>query len=156
MAAAVRLFAERGFEATTVDGIAAAADVSPRTFFRYFPTKVDALFGDFDVRADRIREALTHRPDGEPILETIRRVVREFAGEFFADPELFATRGRLISENPTLRAHALERFARIEDMIAEAVARDLGVSETDIRPRLVGGAAIAALRATAATWGARG
>jgi hypothetical protein len=97
-----------------------------------------------------------HRPDGEPILKTIRRVVREFAGEFFADPELFATRGRLISENPTLRAHALERFARIEDMIAEAVARDLGLSETDVRPRLVGGAAIAALRATAATWGARG
>ena len=156
MAAAVRLFAERGFDETTVDDIAAAADVSPRTFFRYFPSKLDALFADFDERAARMREALTHRPDGEPLVETVRRVVLEFAGEFFADPELFATRATLVFRHPALRARGLERMARLEDVIAEAVARELGAPETDVRPRLVGAAAIAAVRSTAATWAARG
>jgi AcrR family transcriptional regulator len=156
MAAAVRLFAERGFEATTVDDIAAAVDVSPRTFFRYFPTKVDALFGDFPEREARMRAALAARPEGEPIVETVRRVVLEFAGEFFADPQLFATRARLIFANPALRATGLERMARLEDVIAEAVAHELGATETDVRPRLVGAAAMAAVRSTAATWAARG
>jgi AcrR family transcriptional regulator len=155
MAAAVRLFAERGFEATTVDDIAAAADVSPRTFFRYFPSKVDALFADIEERQVRMQRALDERPEGEPLLETVRRVVLEFAGEFFADPDLFATRVRLMLEHPALLAHGLERMARLEEQIAAAVARELRAPETDIRPRLVGAAAIAAVRATSATWAAR-
>jgi AcrR family transcriptional regulator len=156
MAAAVRLFAERGFEATTVDDIAAAADVSPRTFFRYFPSKVDALFADIEERQARMQRALAERPEGEPFLETVRRVVLEFAGEFFADPDLFATRVRLMLEHPTLLAHGLERMARLEEQIAAAVAQALRAPETDIRPRLVGAVAIAAVRATSATWAARG
>jgi TetR/AcrR family transcriptional regulator, regulator of mycofactocin system len=156
MAAAVRLFAERGFEETTVDDIAAAADVSPRTFFRYYPSKVDALFGDFEKRKARVERALAERPEDEPLLETVRRVVLEFAGEFFADPDLFATRVRLLLAHPVLLAHGLERMARLEDVIAEAVARELRLPETDIRPRLVGAVAIAAVRSTSATWAARG
>jgi AcrR family transcriptional regulator len=155
MAAAVRLFAERGFEQTTVDEIAAAADVSPRTFFRYFPSKVDALFADLEERQARMQRALADRPEGEPLLETVRRVVLEFAGEFFADPDLFATRVRLMLEHPALLAHGLERMARLEEQIAAAVARELRAPETDIQPRLVGAVAIAAVRATSATWAAR-
>jgi AcrR family transcriptional regulator len=155
MAAAIRLFAERGFEQTTVDDIAAAADVSPRTFFRYFPSKVDALFADLEERQARMQRALDERPEDEPILEAVRRVVLEFAGEFFADPDLFATRVRLMLENPALFAHGLERMARLEEQIAAAVARELRAPETDIRPRLVGAVAIAAVRATSATWAAR-
>jgi AcrR family transcriptional regulator len=156
MAAAVRLFAERGFAATTVEEIAAAADVSPRTFFRYFPTKVEALFGDFDAREAAMRAALATRPAGEPILATVRRVVLGFAGEFFADPELFATRARLIFGHPTARGLALERMARMEDVIVEAVEGDLGTDARDVRPRLLGATAMVAVRSTAVTWAARG
>jgi AcrR family transcriptional regulator len=156
MAAAVRLFAERGFEQTTVEDIAAAADVSPRTFFRYFPTKVDVLFGDLEERTARLRQALEERPPREPLLGAVRRVALEFAGEFFADPELFATRARLVFANPAFRAHGLERLARVEDAIAAAVRKDLGVSDEDVRPRLVAAAVMAAVRSSAMAWAARG
>jgi AcrR family transcriptional regulator len=156
MAAAIRLFGERGFEATTVDDIAAAADVSPRTFFRYYPTKVDALFGDFEEREARMRAALAERRKDEPLIETIRRLVLEFIGDFLADRELFATRVRLIWAHPLIRAHALENLARLEDVLAATVAEELGVDETDVRPRLVANVAVGAVRATSATWAARG
>jgi AcrR family transcriptional regulator len=155
MAAAIRLFGERGFEATTVDDIAAAADVSPRTFFRYYPAKVDALFGDFEEREERMRAALAGRARDEPLIESIRRLVLEFIGDFLADRELFATRVRLIWAHPVIRAHALEYLARVEDVVAEAVAQELRVDYTDVRPRLVAAVAVGAVRTTSATWAAR-
>ena len=64
--AATRLFVEHGYVATTIDHIAAAADISPRTFFRYFPTKEDVLFHDVDERIARFQEMLSERPSDEP------------------------------------------------------------------------------------------
>jgi AcrR family transcriptional regulator len=156
MRAAVRLAAERGVEALTVQDIAAAADVSPRTFFRYFPTKLDALFGDDEERIAQIRAALADRRDGEPLLAAVRHAVRSVVAEFAADRELFVTRARIAFGHPAVGLHLLARFARIEREISHAVALDLGVDEhDDLRPRLAGALVTAAIRATAQTWVAR-
>src|SRR6266536_3881911 len=70
--AAHQLFVERGYHETTLPEIAAAADVSTRTIFAYFPSKEDILFSDFPVVKDALEQALAERPEGEETLETVR------------------------------------------------------------------------------------
>jgi AcrR family transcriptional regulator len=72
--AALRLFAERGYEETTIADIAAAADVAPRTFFGYFPSKEDVVFAEIDDRLAEVAERL-RRTSGETPMETIRRSI---------------------------------------------------------------------------------
>jgi AcrR family transcriptional regulator len=155
MRAAVRLAARRGWDETTVDDIAAAAGVSPRTFFRYFPTKVDALFGDEPEREGAIERALAERRPGEPVLAAVRRGVIDFVTEFMDEPALYVTRARLAFEHPDLLGPALVRFARFEAIIAAAAAEELRANASDLRPRLIGAAAAAAIRSTSQTWVAR-
>jgi AcrR family transcriptional regulator len=157
MRAAIRLADERGVDAFTVQDVAAAADVSPRTFFRYFPTKLDALFGDDERRVAQIRASLAQSAEGESILDAVRRAVLEFVGEFAAERDVFLTRARIAFGHPALAAHAAMRFARFEREIAHAVARDLGLDEhEDLVPRLTGALVAAAIRSTSQTWVARG
>lgn len=155
MRATVRLAARRGWAETTVEDIAAAAGVSPRTFFRYFPTKVDALFGDEPEREGAIERALAERQPGEPVLAAVRRGVINFVTEFMAEPDLYMTRARLALEHPDLLGPALVRFARFEAIVAAAAAEELDADAADVRPRLIGAAAAAAIRATSQTWVAR-
>src|SRR5918996_656332 len=115
---AVRLFATHGYEATSVEEIAAAADVSPRTFFRYFPTKADVVFADMPARLEAVRAALA---TGRFPHDAIRSVV-ERSLEFLDDPELLAARNRLVLSSPPLRTSLLEFFAQVEGMIATAYA----------------------------------
>jgi TetR/AcrR family transcriptional regulator, regulator of mycofactocin system len=156
MRATVRLAARRGWAETTVEDIAAAAGVSPRTFFRYFPSKVDALFGDEPERESAIERALAERKPGESVLAAVRRGVIDFVTEFMGEPELYITRARLALEHPDLLGPALVRFARFEAIVAAAAAEELRASPSDLRPRLTGAAAAAAIRCTSQTWVARG
>jgi AcrR family transcriptional regulator len=109
VAAAAELFASRGYERTTIADIAAAADVSPRTFFGYFATKEDVLFPDADAR---VRVALTaideHGPDERPV-EILLRALREVgeAGTDMVGP-MAALRLRLIGSVPAVRGRALQ------------------------------------------------
>src|SRR5438876_2613182 len=73
--AAHRLFAERGYHATTLPDIAEAADVSTRTIFAYFPSKEDILFSDFPLMKDALAQALAERPQGEEALDTVRTFI---------------------------------------------------------------------------------
>jgi AcrR family transcriptional regulator len=155
MRATVRLAARRGLAETTVEDIAAAAGVSPRTFFRYFPTKVDALFGDEPERIEILERALAERGPGETVLAAVRRGVLEWVTEFMADPELYITRARLAFDHPDALGNALVRFARVEAVVAAAAADELQASAADHRPRLIGTATTAAIRATSEAWIAR-
>jgi AcrR family transcriptional regulator len=155
MRATVRLASRGGWAETTVEDIAAAAGVSPRTFFRYFPTKVDALFGDEPERIGTIERALAERAPDEPVLAAVRRGVVEFVTEIMSEPELYITRARIALEHPDLLGHTLVRFARFEAVIAAAAAEELQADEADVRPRLIGAAAAAAIRSTSQTWVAR-
>jgi AcrR family transcriptional regulator len=120
-AEALRLFAEKGYAETTVEEIADAAAISPRTFFRYFPTKEDVvLWDEYDPRVPELLEA---RPDGEPAAETIRAIIRETLGGLERrDSEELLTRVRLLGSVPELRARFLEMQGQAGEMIAAAFA----------------------------------
>src|SRR6266568_5097397 len=83
--AALELFQERGFEATTIADITAAADVAPRTFFSYFQTKEDVVLDEGLQRFDQLQQTLRQRPHGEPLLAAFRRAALEVAAEMRLD-----------------------------------------------------------------------
>src|SRR5229473_7291615 len=80
-----RLFAERGYHATTLPDIAEAADVSTRTIFAYFPSKEDILFSDFPLRRTALAQALADRPEGGEALETMRTFILSTVGQKRSD-----------------------------------------------------------------------
>jgi AcrR family transcriptional regulator len=155
MSAAVRLAADRGWAETTVEDIAEAADVSPRTFFRYFPTKVDVLFGDEPERMAVLERSLAERRPDETVLAAVRRGVLEWVTEFMDDPDLYVTRARLAFQHPEILGTALVRFSYLEEIVAAAAAEDLDADSTELKPRLIGAATTAAIRSTSQTWVAR-
>jgi AcrR family transcriptional regulator len=139
---AVELFSERGYHATTLPDIADAADVSTRTIFAYFPSKEDILFCDFPALKDALAQALAERPAGTDALETVREFI--LASHEVKTSELDQQRHRVIESDVTLRSHLRARLAEIEELIAAAIAQDLGAPDDDVRPRVVAASLIAA------------
>jgi AcrR family transcriptional regulator len=148
--AALRLFAERGYERTTVADIAAAAEVSTRTFFAYFPTREDVVFADTDERLDAMRQALAALPDGISPAQAIHRMVeRVFATPGAAFGPDRATRTALVLGRPELRARALDRLLAAQQEFAAWLHRTYpaldAVAAATVSGALVGGLVGAAL-----------
>lgn len=145
--AASRLFAERGYEETTIADIAEAADVSPRTFFSYFPSKDDVVFAEMDERISQVRRRVADRPAGETPLQTMRTSSLEMMRAIAAEGgEHTAVQMRLILDHPGLRAKALTRLQDAEDEIAERLTEIPELDEID--SVVIAGAIFGALRAT--------
>jgi AcrR family transcriptional regulator len=152
-AAALRLFGERGFDAVTVDDIAADADVSRRTFFRYFASKEDVLLADHHVQLARLREAMAARPPGEAILTALRNALLSITGDFEDRREKVILRGRIMRETPSLQARSLVHQKSWEDAMQQMVADRLGVDPLlDLRPGVVAATALAAMRVAFNNW----
>jgi AcrR family transcriptional regulator len=145
--AAFRLFEERGFQATTVADIAEAADVAPRTFFAYFPSKEDVLFADFDETFEGLQARMRGRPEDETTFEAFRAWVTDLLPQFEADEEREQVRHRLCAQHESIAGHERRLMGRFEALIAESVAADLGDAPGDLRPRMIAASAIAALMA---------
>ena len=146
VSAAMRLFAERGYQGTTVADIAAAADIAPRTFFAYFPSKEAVVFHQVDEDVTSLARALRERREGENAMDALRRWIEEQFGRW--DDETgadVALRKRLCREEPTLAQFDRAVMSRFEELLREAVAVDLGEPADGLRPRLVAAAATAAL-----------
>jgi AcrR family transcriptional regulator len=152
-AAALRLFSERGFDSVTVDDIAAEADVSRRTFFRYFASKEDVLLADHFVQLARLREAIAARPADEPILTALRNAILSMTGDFEDRKEMVILRGRIMRGTPSLQARSLVHQRAWEDAMQEMVADRLAVDpNVDLRPGVVAATALAAMRVAFTNW----
>jgi len=152
--AALDLFEARGYDATTVEDIAEAAGVSPRTFFRYFDGKLEvvmaAKFGDDRDKLD-FTELLVARPADEPPLVALRQVLA-VPLEALRGGDLAIRQYRLMMGTPSLRALSLEHFTEHEAELIRGFAARLGVGQDDLRARMLGSATCAALRTVVESW----
>lgn len=134
---ALGLFMENGFDATTIDDIALAAGIGRRTFFRYFPSKNDLPWGDFDALLDSMRSTLAAMPSELPLLEQLRRSILEFNRFPDSEREYHRRRMELLLHVPTLLAHSTLRYASWRQVVAEHVARRLDLPKNDLIPQTI-------------------
>jgi AcrR family transcriptional regulator len=148
---ALRLFESQGYASTTVDQIAEAADISPRTFFRYFPTKEDVvLWDEYDAV---IGELLAQRPRDEPVGETLRVTTRSaIDGLYRHDPQRLLARNRLLFSEPALRARFLEFAREGVQQIATAFAASRGRASDDLLVKVTATALVDAVLWASDRW----
>ena len=149
---ALELCAERGFEETTVDDIAEVLGVSRRTLFRYFASKNDMVWGDFDWVLDRLRHCLDATAPDVPLHEALGHAVVE--SNRYEDEQLpeLRIRMRLITGVPALQAHSALRYAEWREVIAVWVAQRLGCRPGDLIPQTVAHAALGTSMAAFLVW----
>jgi len=150
---ALQLLTDRDFDAVTVDEIAAAAGVSRRTFFRYFPSKEEVVLGFLDRMGRLLRDAIVARPAGEPPLRAVHTALRPRVAAYSAAADRTLALVRLLQRSPSLRAQELERRQRLRELVAEAIAVRLGLDHRrDLRPRLLAAIALVPLDVAITMW----
>src|SRR6201993_946778 len=153
-AAALELFAERGYRETTINDIAERADVAPRTVTVHFPAKEEMLFDAEPFALDSLSKRLAARGPSESALEALRDWMAttmteaethgsEVDGHFW---ERRALRAHIINNEPELRGRARAGYYPFERAIADAIGKDVGQSGNSLIPRLAALAAVAGLR----------
>jgi mycofactocin system transcriptional regulator len=155
-AVALDLFVERGFEETTVDDIADALGVGRRTVFRYFASKNDIVWGEFDRVLERIRLDLDRLGDDVPVVDAVAAAAVS-SNRYPAEqlPEL-RVRMLLITTVPALQAHSMLRYSAWRAVIAEYAARRWGVDPDDLEPQTLAFAALGASMAAFTAWAQTG
>lgn len=154
-AAGLQLFAGQGYERTTCEQIAAAAEVSPATFYRYFPTKEDIVLSD---DYDQLLVTLTRsRPATEPPIRAVRRSLAVALGTL-DDTELQTVRERLqlVLSVPALRARRSEQTRATEVVLAEELAPRMGAAPDEVEVRAVAAAIVAGLVVGVEQWAQAG
>jgi AcrR family transcriptional regulator len=148
---ALRLFDEKGYAQTTVEEIADAAAISPRTFFRYFPSKEDVVIWDeYDPLA---LELLASRPENEPLAETFRALMRETLGGLHRrDPARLLARVRLAVTVPELQARFLDEQTRGIEQLAPLLVRKRGAPTDELKLRVIGSALFGAVTVALDLW----
>jgi AcrR family transcriptional regulator len=129
--AAMRLFVQRGFDHVTVSEVAAAARVSEKTVFNYFPTKEDLFFDEVPERQAAVIAAIRNRTRGESIVGALRRLQAADCPRLCSAG--FAVFARIIEESPALQAKELEVMAQMTELLAAAVRDELGAHEVDAK-----------------------
>src|SRR5437763_4540362 len=139
--AALQLFAERGYDETTLADIAEAADVAPRTIFAYFDSKEDILLCEEGSVLDDLKRRLDERPARSTTVDAIR----EFLSRIEAPDEWALLRKKIMTATPTLQMKMRARHAQLEPILADSIAKDLGAEPGDIQALLVAASMTAAL-----------
>jgi AcrR family transcriptional regulator len=151
-AAAAQLFEENGYDATTVEDIAAAVEVSPRTFYRLFPTKGDVIIGMVRTRWSDVVTELGERPADEPLVTSLEAVLVAKVEE--VDPKALRSFEELLARNTQLRARWLEETRRNQDLLAEVLARRMSLVPESLQIQLVAAAILTTLRTSLEVWSA--
>nr|WP_249420110.1 TetR family transcriptional regulator [Rhabdothermincola salaria] len=151
--AALDLFDRDGFDATTVDAIAAEAGISPRTFFHYFATKEDVVVADHGDRLARIIAVLGGQPPGLAPWSALEHSFVEVAADYESEKDQLLRRFRIMAGSPTVFARSLHLQAGWEVSLADALASRIGdPGHPDLTTRLMAGAALASMRASLQEW----
>lgn len=132
---AMRLFAKQGYEQTTVEQIAAAVEISPSTFFNYFPSKEDVVL--YDAYDPVVASLLSERPASEPPSVAIRNVLEAMDGIFERDRDIILARGKLWFEVPALRARLWEELGKAQFFMSALIAQRSGRDPDDFEIRVI-------------------
>ncbi len=151
-AAAVDLFERHGFDATTIEDIAAVVDIAPRTFFSYFATKEDVVLADYNGRLELILTGLDDRPLTEPPWAALRAAFAAAAADYEAQRDQLIRRFTIMTTAPSVFARSLQLQAGWEDALTERLARRTSAGPSDPAPGLLAAAALAAMRASLQHW----
>ncbi len=148
---ALRLFHEQGYQATTVEQIAAAAEISPSTFFRYFPTKEDVILqDDLDTL---MAEAFARQPAGLSPIAAMRAAIRDVVPAMTpVQWEQVRAAAALTMVVPEIRARAMDEFARTIQVMAEAIAKRAGHDPNDMSVRVLAGAIVGVIMSVTLPW----
>jgi AcrR family transcriptional regulator len=139
---ALELFDRQGFQETTIPQIAEAADVSPRTVSAYFPRKEDLAFPDAEEEFRGFDARLRDRRPGESATDALRAFIRSTVDEDEQRVSERQARRRVIRADDGLRAHEHRSMLRVQELIAAAIAHDLGVSADALEPRMAAAATL--------------
>jgi AcrR family transcriptional regulator len=148
--AAMALFLERGFEATTIDDIAAAADVSRRSFFHYFASKEDVVAAWQEGAAAALVAEVVARPAGETMLTAAENAIAAALKRI--DPAEAAAMSRLKRDNPALQARDQLKYEKLERALAEGLAQRARTKSDQLKARLVAMIATGAMRVGGESW----
>ncbi len=154
--AALRLFVRDGFDHTTVDDIAAAADVARRTFFRYFESKEAVVFARSAEQLELLKLSLQSRPVDEPVLTAIRAAILDLSASQEDDRDRQLVRATITVNAPSVQAHGALLTAEWSATIAAFVRERLDASLDDMRPDTIAGATVGALGGAMGRWVAGG
>ena len=152
--AAMALFLERGFEATTLDDIATAADISRRSFFHYFASKEDVVFAWHEETTATLIEAIAARPAGESMLEAAENAIIAMAGQL--DAREAVAMARLKRDNPALQGRDQVKYEKLERTLAQALGKRTGHKSEKLEAGLVAMIATGAMRIGGELWAAEG
>ncbi len=153
--AAMGLFSRQGFDRTTVEEIADACEVSPRTFFRYFPTKEDVLFADAEARRERLLAVIAERPTTEDPFVALREAMRTLTDDYRDDRDALVTRSKIVATSPHLQAYKAQHQHGWETDVVDVLARRAlasGGHTSRDELQLVTAVATAALRVALDAW----
>jgi AcrR family transcriptional regulator len=149
---AIELFERQGFDATTIEQIAAAADIAPRTFFSYFDTKDDVVLADYADRLGRILHELDQRPTDEPAWSALQASFAAAASDYVAEADRLSRRFAIMAATPSVQARSLQLQAGWEHTLTAHLATRLAATGGDPTPRLLAAAAVAVMRASLQHW----
>lgn len=155
-AAALDLFERDGFEATTVEAIAAAADISPRTFFHYFATKDDVVLADYADRLARVTDVLREQPSGTSPWRALTTSFRAVAADYEHERMTLLRRFRIMASTESVFARSLQLQAGWEDAVTSVLDSHVGGAGRQHPTRLLATSAVAAMRAAMHDWIAGG
>lgn len=149
---AFKLFRKQGFDATTIDEIANAVDLSPRTFFRYFASKEDLIFGDTDQSHRSLQAILRDVPAGVAPYEALEQAVVQFAERLEPRRDEYRFRLQLIASSASLQARGRREREEWAEALAQTLSQREGDAEVSSTQRMLASIAVSGLAMAMQNW----